>query len=189
LAGLVDTKRLSNIKKKRVDKIIISPSSGNCNLSNGMIKSGYPDGCAGRCLNDGDTLPALANNIEGSYRAVQRLIYLGHHDIAIITVLPNASSSIEGLEGYRCALQEAGLILNESLIKYGNSQVAGGFRATEELLALPTPPTAIFATNNRMIIGIMKALRAYHIHCPEEIAIIGFDDFEGVICFVAKRFG
>jgi LacI family transcriptional regulator len=125
----------------------------------------------------------LSNNIEGSYQAVKRLIHLGHHDIAIITGLPNVSSSVERLKGYRLALQEAGFVLNESLIKYGNSQIDDGFRATVELLALITPPTAIFEANNLMTFGIMKALRSQKIRCPEDMVTVGFGDFEWVVCF------
>jgi DNA-binding LacI/PurR family transcriptional regulator len=166
-----------------VDKVILSPKSVNGNLVNEMAKNGYPDIFGDWCSYDSKALAVSANNIEGSYQAVKRLIYLGHRNIAIITGPQNVISSVDRLEGYRLALQEAGLILNESLIKYGNSQVADGFRATEELLTLPTPPTVIFVANNLMTIGVMKALRDHHIRCPEEIAIISFDDFELVICF------
>jgi LacI family transcriptional regulator len=154
-----------------------------------MAKNGYPDVFGDRGLNDSEASAVLVNNvnnIEGSYQAVKHLIYLGHRNIAIITGPQNVISSVDRLEGYRLALQAAGLILNQSLIKQKNSQVAGGFRTTEELLTLPTPPSAIFATNNRMTIGVMQALRDHHIRCPEEIAIIGFDDFECVICFASR---
>jgi LacI family transcriptional regulator len=169
-----------------VAKIILSPKSGNGNFGNEMAKNGYPDVCGDWCLCNREALAALINNIEGSYHAVKRLIQLGHRAIAIITGPSSVTGSVDRMEGYRLALQEAGLILNQSLIKQKNSQVAGGFRATEELLVLPTPPTTIFVTNNRMTIGVMKALRAHHIRFPEEIAIIGFDDFECVICLASR---
>jgi LacI family transcriptional regulator len=75
------------------------------------------------------------------------------------------------------------LILDKNLIKHENSQDNGGFRATVELLALPTPPAAIFAADSQMTMGIMKALYSKNMCCPKDMAIIGFDNFEWVICF------
>jgi DNA-binding LacI/PurR family transcriptional regulator len=134
-------------------------------------------------LNESEVSAVLANNIEGSYQAVKRLIKLGHRNIGIITGPQNVISSVERLEGYRLALQEAGIIFNENFIKQGDSKVDAGFRATVELIALPTPPTAIFAVNSLMTIGIIKALHSQNKRCPEDLAIICFDDIELVIVF------
>jgi DNA-binding LacI/PurR family transcriptional regulator len=175
-----------------VNEIITSPKTGICKFDVGTVENEYLGDFDDRCPNDGVAPPFLVNNlinnIEGSYQAVKHLIYLGHRNIAIITVPPNVGGSVERLEGYRLALQEAGLTLDKNYIKQGNSQVDDGFQVTVELLALPKPPTAIFAANNLMTIGVIKALRSRKIRRPGKMALIGFDNFELVICFSPTDF-
>jgi LacI family transcriptional regulator len=126
--------------------------------------------------------------IESSYQAVKRIIRWGYRRIAVITGPSSDCYNNERLAGYRRALREAGLTVDENLVKEGNSEAADGFGATMELLTLSAPPTAIFATDNHLTIGIVKALHSHSRCCPEEVAIVGCDDFESVINISAAAF-
>jgi LacI family transcriptional regulator, galactose operon repressor len=78
------------------------------------------------------------------------------------------------LEGYRRGLAAAGVDLDQALLRFGPHDAAGAEAAARQLLALPYPPTAIFTTNNRNTIGVLRALR----DAPRQLALVGFDDFE-----------
>ncbi len=80
--------------------------------------------------------------------------------------------------GYRQALGEAGLEVEEDLIVRGDFSPRSGYLATRRLFTLPHPPTAIFACNDMMAIGALRALAELGLAVPDTVAIIGFDDIE-----------
>jgi LacI family transcriptional regulator len=82
------------------------------------------------------------------------------------------------MEGYRRALQEAGIPIREGYIRPGGFTMEGGYRAAVEILRLADPPTAIFSANNRMTLGTMCALRGLRLACPQDVSVCGFDDFD-----------
>jgi LacI family transcriptional regulator len=171
------------LRQKQIDGIIMAPTSGNSYYIGDLVKKGFPIVFIDRYLKEVDAPSVLVNNEEGAYQAIKHLIYLGHKEIGAIIGLDNITSTSERLNGYRRAVEEFGLTVKNSLIKQGNSKVAGGYQATLELLDIPSPPTAIFAANNLMTIGVMNALRSKSIRCPQDVAVIGFDDFEWASTF------
>jgi LacI family transcriptional regulator len=107
---------------------------------------------------------------------VTHLMKMGHRRIAIIKGSPRNYDATERLRGYRIALRDAGITLDSSLEREGNFTEATGYAAALELLAMPKRPTAIFAANDAMAIGVLSALRESGVRVPEEIAVAGFDD-------------
>jgi LacI family transcriptional regulator len=118
------------------------------------------------------------DNVGGAQQAVSHLIGLGHRRIGVITGLAGVGTTDERLDGYRRALAEHGLPADQELVRLGNSRLDGGFREMLALLNLPTPPTAVFTTNNLMTLGALGALQSRQIMVPDDMAIVGFDDFE-----------
>jgi LacI family transcriptional regulator len=82
------------------------------------------------------------------------------------------------LEGFRKALQEAHLPLREEYIRPGGFSMEGGYRAALEILQLPNPPTAVHVCNNRMTLGLMHTLKDLGLKCPQDVSVLGFDDFD-----------
>jgi LacI family transcriptional regulator len=80
------------------------------------------------------------------------------------------------LTGYRDALAEHGLAYDADLVMPGDFQFESGYRATEALLALPQPPTAVFACNDLMAVGCISAATAHGLHVPGDLSVVGFDD-------------
>jgi LacI family transcriptional regulator len=118
-----------------------------------------------------------ATNFAGGLAATQHLAELGHTRIGVITG-PEAVLSQERLDGYRVALSRAGLPFDESLCRRGDFYAEGGRSAAAELLALPRPPTAIFAGNDQQARGVYQAARERGLRIPDDLSVVGFDDVE-----------
>ncbi|MDR2348254.1 MAG: LacI family DNA-binding transcriptional regulator [Bifidobacteriaceae bacterium] len=117
-----------------------------------------------------------ATNIEGSLAAIDHLAQLGHRRIAIITGPREIACAQQRLDGYRAGLGRAGLPLEDRYIRYGNFEVSGGLAAARQLLALPEPPTAIFAGSDMQACGVYRAAREFQLRVPEDLSVVGFDD-------------
>lgn len=119
----------------------------------------------------------VVDNTEAAWKATRHLIELGHVDIAIITGRTDLSVGVERLEGFRKAMQEAHLPVRDDYFRRGNFSFDSGYQCGVELLRLPQPPTAVFSCNNKMTLGLMRALTDYGVRCPEQISVMAFDDF------------
>jgi LacI family transcriptional regulator len=171
-------KYLNLLLSKRVDGLILAPTGRLGSCVEMFLATGTPVVLIDRLV-DGVALPYVGvDNIEGARTAVEHLIEDGHRRIGVITGLPNVSSSLERLKGYELALQAHGIDLAPDLVRTGHSNVQGGIQAACDLLRLEIPPTAIFTTNNLMTLGSLIAFRKLKVRCPEQIAILGFDDHE-----------
>jgi DNA-binding LacI/PurR family transcriptional regulator len=112
----------------------------------------------------------------GGMTATRHLIELGHRRIAMIGGPPGLWSSQARLDGYRAALQAAGLSLDEAFIRQGDFMVTAGRARARELLALPEPPTAVVAGNDSQAFGVLQALGERGLRAPDDLSVIGFDD-------------
>lgn len=115
-------------------------------------------------------------NALGAYRATRYLIELGHRRIAHITGLLSIPDARERYNGYRQALLDAGLEIDERLISEGAFTEESGVNATETLLQRGVPMTAIFAGNDQMAYGARLALYRHGLNVPEDLSLVGFDD-------------
>lgn len=165
--------------RRRVDGIlIISLPSQDPNVQ-GVIDLGLPTSMIGT------RLPGYASvtidDVLGARTATQHLVNLGHERIAVISGRPMPSpytSEHDRLAGYTMTLESSGLAVDTELITYGYFTIAGGEQAMTALLALPEPPTAVFAHSDEMAFGAMRAMRRQGLEPGRDISIIGFDDHE-----------
>lgn len=118
------------------------------------------------------------NNVEAARTAVGHLINLGHRRIAMIKGLARDTCSEERYEGYRQALAQAGIALDEELVGEGDWTAACGYRLTQGFLQLAEPPDALFSSNDIMVAGVVRAAHESGIRVPDELAIVGFDDLD-----------
>jgi LacI family transcriptional regulator len=128
----------------------------------------------------------ITDNAEAARMAAGHLIGLGHQKIAIITGRLNLSNGCDRLEGFRQALQEAGLPFRQEYLRLGDFGLESGYRCALELMTLSNPPTAIFSCNNQMTLGVMRALGELGIPCPGRVSVLGFDDFDWAASFNPK---
>lgn len=114
----------------------------------------------------------------GAREATRHLLERGHRRIGLINGPPTGAVAAmeERLIGHQAALVEAGLTFDPELMVYGDYTRPSGQSATGQLLQLPDPPTAIFALNDRMAMGAIRAVHAAGLRVPEDVAVVGFDD-------------
>ncbi|WP_405117059.1 LacI family DNA-binding transcriptional regulator [Micromonospora sp. NBC_01405] len=121
-----------------------------------------------------------ATNWAGSLGANQYLLGLGHRRIGFIAGPPQLMCSRARMDGYRAALDAAGVAVDDALIRPGNFYHESGYSAGAQLLALPDPPTAIFASSDQMALGVYEAVRKRGLRVPDDISVVGFDDLPEV---------
>lgn len=177
-----ELKALKFLKEQRMQGIIITPTSvedklikeylsilGTMNipiiLLEGHVK--YPKFSG-----------VFINNINGAYMATEALIKEGHKKIAIITGRINSQGAKDRLEGYKKALCDHNIALDEKYIFYGDYKLESGYICTKEILKIKNRPSAIFVNNNMMTLGCIKALKEEEISIPKDMALIGFDNLE-----------
>jgi LacI family transcriptional regulator len=118
----------------------------------------------------------LINNEQGAYDAVTHLIKLGRRKIDFLSGPPTAYDNIRRFEGYKRALQEHDLPIAPKISMQGQYTETSGYRAMKVLLAGNQVPEAIFAANDEMAIGAIRALNEENLKVPDDVAIVGFDD-------------
>jgi LacI family transcriptional regulator len=117
-----------------------------------------------------------ATNWAGGIRATEHLLSLGHRRIGFIAGPPRLLCSRARLDGYRAALEAAGLPMRDELIAPGDFYHESGFSGAATLLDLPEPPTAIFASSDQMAFGAYEAVRRRGLRVPDDVSVVGFDD-------------
>jgi LacI family transcriptional regulator len=117
-----------------------------------------------------------ATNWAGGLAATEHLLSLGHRRIAAITGPIDYLCSLARVDGYRSALERAGVVFDPALVRYGDFYHEGGFARAVELLELPEPPTAIFAGSDQQAFGVYEAARQHSLRIPEDLSVVGFDE-------------
>ncbi|TQJ61453.1 LacI family transcriptional regulator [Arthrobacter sp. SLBN-83] len=127
---------------------------------------------------DGESPSAIGDDEVGGYLAVRHLVDLGHRDIAVITGPDFTSTGTARLAGARKALNEAGIQPREEWLIAAGYGIENGYTAGEKLLAR-TPesrPTAIFAANDNIAMGVMAAAQHNGVSIPDDLALVGYND-------------
>lgn len=125
----------------------------------------------------GQDVPSVgATNWAGGMAATEHLIALGHRRIAVIGGPEPYLCSRARIDGWRAALDRAGLPVDPELVRHGNFRHQGGYDRACELLELPDPPTAIFAGSDEQAFGVIEAARVKGLTVPGDLSVVGFDD-------------
>ena len=125
---------------------------------------------------NGRSRKVCIDDYEAAKELTSYLIDLGHKKIAFIKGNPNQYSSGERLRGYKDALKEHSVDIEKSFIVPGLFTYRSGLKAAESLLALPTPPTAIFASNDDMAAATLAVAASHGFEVPHKLSVAGFDD-------------
>lgn len=119
-----------------------------------------------------------ATDWAGGRDATEHLLQQGHRRIGFITGPIEQVCHQDRLDGYRAALQRAGIEYEAALVRNGDSLVGGGRRRGGELLDLREPPTAIVSASDEQAYGVYQAARARGLVVPDDLSVIGFDDVD-----------
>ena len=123
-------------------------------------------------------MECLLINFGGAYDGVEALIQNGHKKIAVIAGPGTSKPGKERLQGYRQAMEDAGIPVREEYVAYGDFKSEKAYESTKYLLEQQDPPTAIFSSNNESTLGCLKYLTEKGMVPGREIALLGFDDIE-----------
>jgi LacI family transcriptional regulator len=187
---------------RHIDGLLIAPAGERSDGLARMVANDIPIVQIDRAVPGLDSPLVGVDNEGGAYQAIRYLISLGHRRIGVVRGLETITTQRARVAGYRWALAEAGLPVDESLIVRANRRqnsnrpvsthtdypmsarltnlqmTPNAFQALHQLLDMPDHPTAIFVTNNQMTLGVLHALRERGLRCPDDISIVSFDDLD-----------
>lgn len=123
----------------------------------------------------------VPNDYAGAGMAVDHLVALGHRRIGHIAGSDEMSTGATRRRGYRDALARHHIPFDPALLVEGSYRDAGGFEAMRRLLALPDPPTAVFAVNDLAAAGAIRAIQEAGLQVPRDISLVGFNDLSTVV--------
>jgi LacI family transcriptional regulator len=162
---------------KQVDGIIFMAAGDDTQSLLELINRKFPVVIVDRILDHIEVDAVITDNYQSGFMATQYLIENGHRHIGIIRGPSNLTPSAQRVTGYRQALTEAGIVIDPNLEVTGDFHFESGYKATQQLLK-KLPMSAIFACNDLMAIGALRAIREAGLSVPEDISLIGHDDIE-----------
>jgi LacI family transcriptional regulator len=174
------------LRSRRVDGLIMAPAGDAGDYDDAFTKENAPVVFLDRKISAVPVDTVLVDNQEGTRKAIEYLAGLGHRRIGFIAGRPHLSTTWERVQGYRQALDEAAIAVHPELITCitcGHRGVEGGYKAGVDLLQSQQRPTAVFAASNSLAIGLMRAVVACRLRCPEDVSVACFDDFEWAAVF------
>ena len=117
-------------------------------------------------------------NEQGAYAATRHLIKIGHRRLAAIAGPLHLTNAKQRLDGFRRALTKSKLTAAPEYVQETSFDRAGGHTKSRLILKLLPPPTAIFAGNDMIALGVIQAIREFGLHCPKDVSVMGFDDLD-----------
>lgn len=182
----LQAEHISLLRNRMVDGLIISPVGNDEQLQAALKGARIPVVLVDRTLRDDLYDAVVLDNRAAVTEAMQYLLSLGHRRIGFISGHPASYTGRERLEGYRASLKAAGIPVEDELCQLGGFRAEEAYTSALRLLTGPNPPTAIFPANNLMMIGTMKAVRDLGLNCPDDISVVGFDDFPWAEAFIPQ---
>jgi len=164
------------LAEKRVDGILFVAAGMSTERICALQERRMPVIVVDRDIPDVAVDSVMTANERGGWLATRHLIELGHRRIGCIAGPSDVTPSAERVTGYRQALREAGLPMDEALIMKGDFQYESGYQAARQLLSMEDPPTAIFACNDLMAVGAISAAVRLGRQVPADLSVVGFDD-------------
>jgi LacI family transcriptional regulator len=172
---------MRNLRARTSDGVVLVTSALDPVLHQELRILGVPLVVVDPAGSPAPDVPAVgAANRSGALAATEHLLALGHRRIGLIAGPPRLLCSRDRRDGYRAALEGAGIAVDESLIVPGDFRHESGFAACGALLGLPEPPTAVFAAGDQMALGAIEALRRRGLRVPQDLSVVGFDDLPEV---------
>ncbi len=168
---------LENLRDRATDAVILVMTDLDSDLGAELRRLHVP-----AVVIDPAGVPAMdvptigATNWSGAVAATEHLVALGHERIAHVAGRPGLWCSRSRLDGYRAGLGAAGIEPAAELVVEGNFDYVSGYRAGATLMGLRQPPSAVFAANDQMALGVYEAVRKAGRRVPEHVSVVGFDD-------------
>jgi len=171
---------LQMLLRRRIDGILLVPASSDAKPIELIQKQGIPVVVLDRRIPDVDVDIVRADSEEGAYQLTQHLLSLRHKNITMLAGPKSVSTSVDRANGFLRALREAGLPEIISNVIWGNFSQESGYEMAQQVLISEPRPTALFAANNFVAIGVLQAFQEQGIQVPDEISLVAFDDLPSI---------
>ena len=169
-------KYLRVLLQKQVDGVLLVPARSALEPIQFVQSQDTPVVVLDRLIPDAQADTVRCDSEGGAYQLTRLLLSLGHRRIAVLSGPQGVSTAEDRVAGYRRALTEASLDVDPALVYYGQFSLESGYAMTQQVLAVTPRPSGLFAGNNFIAIGALRALRDAGLQVPEDLAMVGFDD-------------
>ena len=170
---------LKVLQSNRVDGIILTPTGKNADYVNSLIRRGTKIVLLDRLIEGVLCDAVIVDNKTGAYNATKHLVEQGYRRIGIINGNIDNTTGRNRLEGYKKALKESNIKIDEELIKIGDFKKESGYILAAKILE--SEPDALFVANIDMALGAILYLKEKKIRISDDIAIVGFDDSDWTV--------
>ncbi len=163
------------VRAKKIDGLVVINSRIDDKQLYKIVDEGFPTVLIGTVGHPKEHVIVHESKTED---VIKHLLSLSHKRIAHVALAPlsDHSVSFERLLGYRKVMTDAGLYAGDELERFGNYSAESGFEAMKDLLRDKPYPTAVFAGNDTIAVGVMAAIQQQGLRIPEDIAVVGYDD-------------
>ncbi len=164
------------LRTRRVDGLILVEPQTQDERMPRLLEEGFPFVLIGR-YEPTDAVYSVDNdNIGAARTATEHLIRKAHYRIAYVSGPRGVFVCEDRYQGYRQALERAGIEPSSDLVAWGDFSEEHGYRAMSRLLSLPNPPTAVLAVDDLVAVGALRAVKERCRAVPQQVAVIGFND-------------
>nr|WP_296765400.1 LacI family DNA-binding transcriptional regulator [Rhodococcus sp. (in: high G+C Gram-positive bacteria)] len=167
---------LAMLGEHGVDGTIVIGSGRSASASNALLGQGRAVVNLIRSVKGSAASTVLADDLTGARDATSHLLALGHRRIGYIGGTGDATSGRERYEGYRLALADAGIAVDDSIVRKGPFTTEFGAEAVNSLLDASEPMTALYAANHEAVFGILPTLVGRGVSVPDELSLICHED-------------
>ena len=174
--GALETAILDDLSG-RVDGVILTPADESHAAEERLAATGIPVVLLDRDFSKTDRFDSVGiDNEGGAGQAARYLIDLGHTVVGVISGPLDTTPGRTRHDGFLAVFAAAGIKLDDAHVQISDFREEGGYQTALRMLALKSPPSAIFVTNNLMCCGVLHALHDLRVNVPGEISVLGFDD-------------
>ena len=161
---------------EQVAGVVITPTRETDNPSRKLVEAGTPVVAVDRRMRDLDVDTVVVDNVGGSAELTAHLLSHGHRRIGAIVGPATSTTGRERLRGFAEALEAHGISPIPELIKIGLPKEDFGYGAMASMLDSAIPPDAVFAANNLLTVGALRAVNERNLRIPDDIAMVAFDE-------------
>lgn len=167
---------LQMLIERQVDGVLLVPAGSAAQPLRLLRSQEVPVVVLDRRVESPDVDQVRTDSVAGGYMLTRHLTDLGHRRIAMLTGKRQISTSVDRVAGYERALAEADIALDPVLVRYGGFGLSAGYRMAKKVLGLDPRPSALFAANEFIAFGALRALRELGLRVPDDVSLVCFDD-------------
>lgn len=169
-----EAKSISLLRQKSVDGFIIASGFQNHLILRKVIEEHVPIALISQDISSLAVDCVTVDDFLGGYQVTRHLLDLGHQNVAVFA--EKTRSSKERIRGFKQAVEEAGIRFQDRMVIFCDTSVDGGKQKADQLMDWPNRPTAIFACNDLLAVGVMESAREWGLKIPDDLSVVGFDN-------------